>query len=59
MDKAAKQFSVSIEDSKYIIISQEAGYMEEDDYIRLHPEQVDLLIKWLNEAKAELLKGVD
>lgn len=59
MGKSAQQFSVEIENSEYINIIQKSGLMGEEDFIRLHPEQVDLLIKWLNEAKEELLKSVD
>lgn len=38
-----------------IYISQSHNYMEEDTII-LHPDQVELLIQWIKEAKEELEK---
>ncbi len=51
-----KMWPIEIEttDQGFICISQDAGPMEDDPYILLHPDQVDLLIQWLNDAREEL-----
>ena len=38
----------------YIRISQDVGSFDEEESIMLHPDQIDLLVKWLNKAKDEL-----
>ena len=51
-----KMWPIEIEttDQGFICISQDVGPMEDDPYIMIHPDQVDLLIQWLNDARDEL-----
>lgn len=40
----------------YIYIEQSSnGVQRNDDQIAVHPDQVDILIKWLQKAKDELM----
>ncbi len=54
MEKSAYDFKVSCEDNFIHITQIDLGH--DDSSIIIHPEQVDLLTKWLNEAKEQLLK---
>lgn len=56
MNKDMFDLNVSTTDDGKICISQSTRLMEEDDRILFHPEQSDLLIKWILEAKEELEK---
>lgn len=52
MEKEMINVSVSTQ-NEYIFITQKYN-MGDEDTICLHPDQVDLLIKWLQEAKDTL-----
>ena len=56
MNKKMFDLEVDASDDGYIDLIQHdpAG---EDDYIRIHPDQVDLLIQWLKEAREQLLEA--
>lgn len=54
MDKEMLPIKVKKTDSGFICISQDFGAYEEEHNVLLHPEQVDLLVKWINEVKEEL-----
>lgn len=54
MERKMWPIEVEINDQGLICISQDVGPLEDDPYILLHPDQVDLLIQWLNDAKDEL-----
>ena len=57
MKRKATQFDVESNiDCRLIYIKQEHSG-EPDDLIVLHPEQIDLLVKWLLEAKLELTEN--
>ncbi|NZD66612.1 hypothetical protein [Herbaspirillum sp. AP21] len=45
----AKQFEVFIDDGE-VWIGQSDDGSERQDIVRLHPEQIPLLIKWLAQA---------
>lgn len=47
------QLKVYLSDKNYICIEQ-SDYGGDDTIIVIHPDQVDTLIKWLNEARNEL-----
>lgn len=51
-----KMFDMSVysKEDGYIYIEQSAGGFEDSDLIKIHPEQVDILIKWLINAKNEI-----
>lgn len=55
MDKRAHAFTVETVDGYICIQQNNSGIDDAENY--LHPEQVDLLVKWLNEAKDELLNS--
>ena len=54
MEKMMWDLGVGISEDGYICISQKDGYMQDDTNILVHPDQVDILTKWLNEAKEKL-----
>lgn len=54
MEKSAYDFKVSCENN--LIYITQIDLCRDDSSIVIHPEQVDLLTKWLNEAKSQLLK---
>lgn len=54
MNKDMFDLNVSTTEDGKICISQSAPFEEDDDMIIFHPEQSDLLIKWILEAKEEL-----
>lgn len=56
MERRTWPFEVKATEEGYICISQDAGSFDDDDVILLHPEQVDLLIKWLNDVREHLQK---
>lgn len=47
-----EQLAVSTSDGRIYIIQE--SYGDDDSTIRINPEQVELLIKWLIEAREEL-----
>ena len=49
-------FEVETDNQGFIRISQDAGPLEQTPYIVLHPDQVELLIQWLSDARDELQK---
>ena len=51
--KQAERFSIDVDDD-LIFITQDNDYDEPKDVIRIHPDQVDLLVKWLLIAKSDL-----
>lgn len=52
-EREMQQIKVYVSDESYICISQD-HFGGDDSVIVIHPEQIDLLIKWLKEAKDEL-----
>lgn len=54
MERKMWPVEVGLDDQGFICISQDVGPLEEDPCIVLHPDQVELLIQWLNDAKNEL-----
>jgi len=58
MEKRAEQFAVSTNKDE-IVISQERFGDDEDDIVVVTPEQIDLLIQWIQEARAELVSKRD
>jgi hypothetical protein len=54
MDKAMKGVSIHIVEPETIAIVQKQEDRETWDVISLYPEQIDLLISWLREAKDEI-----
>jgi|GEM_PF-4931467 hypothetical protein len=53
MEKRMTQVKVYISDDNYICIEQD-NFGNDDSIIAIHPEQVELLVKWLNEAKSNI-----
>lgn len=53
MERMMWDLAVEVETSGYICITQKEDMMS-DSRVLVHPDQVDLLIKWLNDAKSEL-----
>lgn len=53
-DREVLQFKVYQTEKGYICISQDDPGQLEEDVVILHPEQVDLLIKWVLEVKDEI-----
>lgn len=58
MEKRAEQFAVSTNNDE-IVISQERFGDDEDDIVVVTLEQTDLLIQWIQEARAELVAKRD
>jgi hypothetical protein len=54
MEKRVEPLSVDTTTEDFIEISQPDALAEDAERIVLHPAQVPTLVKWLEEAKAEL-----
>lgn len=53
-----KLFDLSVSTSEldgYITILQPNAMFEDDDRVVIHPDQVELLIQWLKEAKDQII----
>ncbi len=55
MNKEMCDLTVCTTDRNEICISRQYGMKGEEDNIYFHPEQAELLIKWIKEAADELL----
>jgi len=55
-ERQSLEFKVSHTKEGIIVISQEDPNESDPYAIYIHPDQTDLLIKWINEVKAELQK---
>lgn len=53
MERESQQFKVYADDQGIICISQCDPGQQEDIYVAIHPDQVDLLIKCITEVKAQ------
>lgn len=56
MERESQGFKVYADNQGLVCISQNDSAQQDEIYISIHPDQVDLLIKWLTEVKAELEK---
>jgi hypothetical protein len=56
MHRKMEELGVATTSEGFIDITQPAGH-QEDSVIRVHPDQVELLTKWLEEARAELVSA--
>lgn len=54
MEREMLDLKVSIDEDDYIIITQSGDNC--DDMIKVHPDQLPILIKWLQAARDELLE---
>ena len=50
MEKRMEQIKVYISDDNHVCIEQD-NFQNDDSHIAVCPEQVDILIQWLKEAK--------
>ena len=57
MEKEMLDLKVYIDDNDYIIITQSGD--RNDDVIKVHPDQLPILIKWLEAARNEPLEEDD
>ena len=56
MEKRMEEVTVSVSDSDHVCIKVD-DYGAGEQVITFHPDQVDLLIQWLKEAKAKALSN--
>lgn len=57
MEREMLDLKVSIDEDDYIIITQSGDNY--DDMIKVHPDQLPILIKWLQEIRNEYLEDDD
>ena len=57
MEREMLDLKVSIDEDDYIIITQSGDNC--DDMIKVHPDQLPILIKWLQEIRNEYLEDDD
>lgn len=56
MEKKLFDLSVSTTElDGYITILQSNAMLEDDDRVVIHPDQVELLIQWLKEARNQII----
>lgn len=53
MERKMWPIEVTVDDQGFIRVSQDLGPFEEPETIVIHPDQVDLLIQWINAARDE------
>jgi hypothetical protein len=56
MAKEMLQVRIFISERGNVCIAQDNDEDQREELIIIHPDQLDILIKWLNETKAELQK---
>jgi len=49
-------YDVSVASQDGIIFIEQPSQDENGECVMLHPEQIDLVIKWMREAKSEIIK---
>ncbi len=54
MERESQQFKVYADDQGMICISQYDSGNQDDIYVAIHPDQVDLLIKWVTEIRNQI-----
>ena len=57
MEREMLEVGVSTLNQESILITQPVPFKNDDAVVMIKPEQVDILIEWLQEAKAELEKS--
>ncbi len=57
MNKEMCELTVYTTEAKEICISRKYSMNEEEDCVYFHPEQAELVIKWIKEADDELLSN--
>jgi hypothetical protein len=57
MDKRMEELIVRTTDAGMIEIAQPYTYAEEEPKVILHPDQVEILTRWLQEAKDAIARG--
>lgn len=57
MLKTMLEVRVSVSEGKIIIDGPETPQYDINPSVEIHPDQVDILIGWLQEAKKEILDG--
>lgn len=55
-EKEMQQLSVYVSDGGNICVAQKNG-LEEDSVIAFHPDQAEILIRWIQEAAEEIKKS--
>ena len=56
MERIMWPIKVDVENRGFICISQDCDSLDENAFVLLHPDQVDILIEWLKDVKSELPK---
>ncbi len=49
-------YDISVSNQDDVIYIQQPTLGEHSETVMLHPEQIDLLVRWLKEAKAEIAR---
>jgi hypothetical protein len=57
MDKRMEELIVRTTEAGIIEIAQPYVYAEEEPKVIVHPDQVEILIRWLQEAKEAIARG--
>jgi hypothetical protein len=55
MEKEMTDLKVYVSDKGFICMEQSAGGYDDPSAIAIHPDQVDILVQWLQKAKGEAL----
>ena len=56
MKRKMRNIAVFMNENGNLAVVQDNG-MDDDEEVEVHPDQVDVLIKWLCEVRDELLQG--
>ena len=55
-DRSMDAVEVYVSQGHMVVIKQDSAMLQETSHITLHPDQIETVIRWLQEAKAEALE---
>jgi len=58
MERAMDALEVYCSEGGMVVIKQDSAAIQETSYVFIHPDQIETLIHWLQEARAELIDTV-
>ena len=54
MDRAMDAIEVYCSEAGMVVIKQDSAMIQDTSYVSIHPDQIETVIRWLREARAEL-----
>lgn len=58
MERAMDAIEVYCSEAGMVVIKQDSAMVQDTSFVAIHPDQIETVIRWLQEAKAELISRV-